>query len=165
MVVTEPVISKKSHLRRNLAILVVVILVGFTLIGILSALSTFTAFSPYPVYNAGSFGIYLENPGAPAPKGLGAFGLESDSGTIKPYVVTTDEVVAEAEIRALGAFNASLPGQFRYGANLQLNAMLMVNTSSSTQAFWLQDTVRFNTRTLFVDTPRDLVFNLTRDNS
>lgn len=118
-------------------------------------------YQEYPTYSYGTFGYYLRDPARPAPTGLGAFGLERTRGVLLPYTVETGEIAASAQITSLGAYNASLPSGFQYGANLQLNSMLVVNTSTGTQVYWLQDTSRFNTQTLQVVSPRDTIYNVT----
>ena len=51
------------------------------------------------------------------------------------------------------------------GANLQFNVILLVKTAGSPQIIWLQDTSRFDTKTMTVNTPHDIVANLTSQNS
>lgn len=143
--------------------ILVVLIVVVILIACAAAIVSFkpNPYLEYATYSYGTFGYYLSSPARPAPTGLGAFGLERTHGVLLPYVVETSEIAGGAQISSLSAYNASLPSNFQYGANLQLNCMLMVNTSTGTQVYWLQDTSRFNTQTLQVISPRDTIYNVT----
>ena len=103
---------------------------------------------------------YLKNPHHPAPVGIGAYGFYYDSNNIlQPVVITTNKELAVAKINSLSAYNPRLP-QFQNGANLQFNIMMEVKTLSGTSLIWLQNTNRFDTSTMQVNSPRDLIFNL-----
>jgi hypothetical protein len=140
---------------------IVALFVGSIIIGIESGLSSLDGpYANYPVYYGGSLGHFLNNPATPAPTGLAAFGLEKTASSIKPYVIQTSGVIGNAYISALSAYNASLNID-RYGTTLQLNTMLMVNTSGAPQIFWLQNTALFDTKASLVEAPEDEIFNLT----
>lgn len=51
------------------------------------------------------------------------------------------------------------------GANLQFNVIMIVKTADNPQIIWLQDTARFNTRSMTVNIPHDIVANLTSPSS
>jgi len=119
------------------------------------------------------FEYYLDNSSLSAPTGIVSYGLSNQSGSLEGYSISTSEVVAKAEIYSLGAFNATLPnslpfnvtfGNAEYGANLQLNVMVLVNTTAGRQIYWVQNTNRFDTLDKYVNSPRDLVFNVTDPN-
>lgn len=116
--------------------------------------------SKYPIFG-GWFGVYLNSPQLPAPTGIAAYGLANFSGTLKPYVVGTRQVVAKAEINSLDTYNSSLPTDYQHGASLQLNVMLEINTTKGAEFFWLQNTDRFDTANGRLNAPRDLIFNNT----
>lgn len=82
----------------------------------------------------------------PAPVGIADYGVEDYSGITLPYEVTTGEVVGNAKIFALDAYNATPPAQVDpYGASLQLNVVLEVNTTRSQYSYWLQNVGTFRT--------------------
>ncbi len=119
------------------------------------------------------FQYYLDDPSVPAPVGVATYGIENQSGALKGYTISTSQVYGNAKINSLGAYNASLPTEAwnnaysnaRYGANLQLNAFVQVNTTTGVQVLWVQNTNRFDTLNKEVNTPRDLVFNSTQSTS
>jgi thermopsin len=89
-------------------------------------------------------GIYTKYSGAPAPTGLADYGEEINSaGYVVPYEVVTSGVLGQATINAIGAYNGSSADP--YGASLQLNVMLQVNTTSGQYSYWLQDIADFTT--------------------
>jgi len=95
---------------------------------------------PYPVE------YWLTDREQPLPVGVAAYGLSNQSGTYTPYVVQTDEVKGYFGISSLGAYNSTFSSP--YGASLQLNVMLRVNTSSGGEDLWLQDVLQFDTSSL-----------------
>ncbi len=155
---------KRSHFKRNAAILVMAILIGPLAIEVITPISS-NPYTAYPVYDQGTLRTFLRNQSRSAPTGMGAFGLENSSGSIRPYIISTDQVISEARISAIGAHNSSLPPDFLFEASLQLNVMLMVNTSTTTQAYWLQDVITFDTLQSLYLIHKDLAFNLTDRNS
>ena len=83
----------------------------------------------------------------PAPVGIGYFGVVNESGTIRGIALYYYEAIGYATIYSILAYNASPPkGIDPYGAGLQMNAVLQVNTTHGTYAYWLQNTVGFNTK-------------------
>ncbi len=88
--------------------------------------------------------IYTKYSGAPAPTGLADYGEEINSaGYVVPYEIVTSGVLGQATINAIGAYNGSSADP--YGASLQLNVMLQVNTTSAQYSYWLQDIADFIT--------------------
>ncbi|MCY0884196.1 MAG: thermopsin [Acidianus infernus] len=100
--------------------------------------------------------IYIGD-GRPYPTGIADYGIQVVNGVVKPYVEKFDEVVGVAQIYSISAYNASLNS---YGASLQLNTVLQVNTLYGSQEYWLQNVIGFMTNTSeyrFVDN----IWNLT----
>ncbi|WP_155862283.1 thermopsin [Acidianus infernus] len=85
--------------------------------------------------------IYIGD-GRPYPTGIADYGIQVVNGVVKPYVEKFDEVVAQ--IYSISAYNASLNN---YGASLQLNTVLQVNTLYGSQEYWLQNVINFMTNT------------------
>ena len=82
----------------------------------------------------------------PAPIGIGYFGVENDSGIIHGTVLEYREAIGYATVYSILAYNATPPkGVNEYGASLQMNAVLFVNTVHGTYAYWLQNVVVFIT--------------------
>ena len=82
----------------------------------------------------------------PAPVGIGYFGVENDSGRIHGTVLEYREAIGYATVYSILAYNASPPkGVSEYGASLQMNAVLFVDTVHGTYAYWLQNVVVFIT--------------------
>ncbi|MEM3655311.1 MAG: thermopsin [Thermoprotei archaeon] len=98
--------------------------------------------------NPFSFG---SNP--PKPTGLASYGILNASGLISGYTVRFSTLLGELNLSAIRAYypNASSYNVSEYGASLQLNAMLVVNSSEATQVYWAQNVVVFltNNNTLF----------------
>jgi hypothetical protein len=107
---------------------------------------------------------YLRHPQNPAPVGIGAYGFYYDNGVLQPIVVTTNKEFAIAKINSLSAYNPDLQ-QHQNGANLQFNIMMEVKSLSGTSLIWLQNTNRFDTYAMKVNSPRDLIFNLSTPKS
>lgn len=158
-------VQNRSHPRRNVALLVIAILVIGVAVGAIALFPDTHPSESYPIYN-GYFGYYLKNSSIPAPVGLAAFGLKNTSGVIRPYTVDTNEVTANAQIQNVSALSPSLSSSEPYGASLILVAILEVNRTSSlpSQVFWLGNTLGFDTDTQGVF-PSDSVLNLTMRNS
>jgi thermopsin len=90
---------------------------------------------------------------SPEPSGIGAFGLNNNSGVVTPYSVESNEVVGVADITSLLAHNstASLADSEVSGSTLQLNTVLVVNEQNGTQqVYWVQDTPDFVTSAMQV---------------
>lgn len=78
--------------------------------------------------------------GRPAPTGIADYGIELNGGTVKPYVEEFNGVIGVAQIYSISALNGT-----NYGASLQLNTVLQVNTVQGTQQYWLQNVIQFIT--------------------
>ena len=89
--------------------------------------------------NAVDVQLYLGS-GRPAPTGIADYGIELKGGTVKPYVEEFDGVIGVAQIYSISAVNGS-----NYGASLQLNTVLQVNTVQGSQQYWLQNVIQFIT--------------------
>ncbi|MCY0860071.1 MAG: thermopsin [Sulfolobaceae archaeon] len=80
-----------------------------------------------------------------APVGIADYGLKIVKGKVVPYIEKFNTVVGVAKILSISAYNSSPPkGVSPYGASLQLNVVLQVNTKTSSQQYWLQNIVVFN---------------------
>jgi len=87
-------------------------------------------------------------PAYPLASGLAAFGIYNNSGVITPYEIKTNHLVGVANISSfsVNTANASKYGDSVTGATLQLNAMLVVQDSSSPQkVYWVQEVPDFTT--------------------
>jgi len=85
-------------------------------------------------------------PGAPVPTGIVDYGVMNRSGTIVPYKIMAKGITGFAEIYSIGAYNSTPPINISpYGASLQLNIDMQVNTTHGTYVYWLQDVADFNT--------------------
>lgn len=128
------------------------------------------------------------------PVGIASYGLYDTTDGYSTYSIETDKIVAKTTINALQA-NVEQPqpntqsyenyikmrnansqcrsgpeyqpskNDMDSGANLQFNVMMQVKTSTGSQKIWLQDTARFNTQSMTVNAPHDIVANLTTPNS
>lgn len=91
----------------------------------------------------------------PVPTGLADYGVLNSSGTLIPYEQEASQVTGYALINGMKAYNATpTAGSSPYGAGLQLNVMLQVNTTSGQYVYWLQNTMTFytnNDTAFFVD--------------
>jgi len=79
----------------------------------------------------------------PAPIGIADYGVLNSSGTITAYAVRASEVIGEANITSLQAYNPFFNSP--YSASLQLNAVLLINTTGGQQDYLLQNVVEFQT--------------------
>lgn len=80
------------------------------------------------------------------PIGVAAYGLNNYTGTPKPYEVRTNLVEGGANITAIYAYNAFPPqNASKYGAGLQLNAIMEVISKGNTFTYWLQDVLQTRT--------------------
>jgi hypothetical protein len=82
----------------------------------------------------------------PVPTGLSDYGVLNSSGRFLPYEQAATEVTGNARINSIEAYNATPPpGSSPYGAGLQLNVMLRVDTTSGQYVYWLQNTLTIYT--------------------
>jgi Thermopsin. len=105
--------------------------------------------------------VYYYHSSLPAPIGVADYGVLNASGALHPYEIVYDEALGTAVIYSIGAYNSSPPsGISPYGASLQLNAVLQVNTTHGDYAYWLQDVACFltNNDTMFLN---DNIWNMT----
>ncbi len=87
--------------------------------------------------------IYLLYDSAPAPVGIVDYGVLNSSGVLTPYILMLSQVIGKAKIGAMQAYNSSFSSP--YGASLQLNAVLQVNTTSGQYNYFLQNVAEFTT--------------------
>ncbi|WP_221290193.1 thermopsin family protease [Stygiolobus caldivivus] len=87
--------------------------------------------------------VYLGD-GRPYPTGIADYGIDASNGVARPYVEKFNGVVGVAQVYSISAYNASINS---YGASLQLNTVLQVNTVQGSQEYWLQNVVQFSTNT------------------
>ncbi|MGC8632574.1 MAG: thermopsin [Thermoprotei archaeon] len=80
---------------------------------------------------------------APAPVGVADYGVANSSGYLVPYRLSAREVLGQANISELKAYNPLFVSP--YSASLQLNAVLVVNTTAGSQDYLLQNVVEFLT--------------------
>ncbi|MFP3293434.1 MAG: thermopsin family protease, partial [Nitrososphaeria archaeon] len=109
--------------------------------------------------------IYTGYSSLPAPIGVADYGVLNASGALHPYEIVYDEALGTAVIYSIGAYNPSPPsGISPYGASLQLNAVLQVNTTHGDYAYWLQDVPCFltNNDTMFLN---DNIWNFSSSTS
>ncbi len=82
----------------------------------------------------------------PAPIGIADYGVINTTQGEMAYPVKFKEVQGTAEILSLAAFNSAPPsGVSQYGASLQLNAVVVANSSLGQQVYWVQGVVDFVT--------------------
>ncbi|MGC8631023.1 MAG: thermopsin [Thermoprotei archaeon] len=98
----------------------------------------------------------------PAPIGVADYGLVNSSGILLPYRVRATEVVGQANITALKAYNPLFISP--YSASMQLNAVLQENTTSGQQDYLLQNVIQFQTNQSTLRFA-DNVWNLTSPSS
>ncbi|MFP3309006.1 MAG: thermopsin family protease [Nitrososphaeria archaeon] len=105
--------------------------------------------------------VYYYRSSLPAPIGVADYGVLNATGALHPYEIVYGEALGTAVIYSIGAYNSSPPpGVSPYGASLQLNAVLQVNTTHGDYAYWLQDVACFltNNDTMFLN---DNIWNMT----
>ena len=94
-----------------------------------------------PFYN-----LYLNRTTASIPIGISSYGLYDNLSHTNTYQISTNEVVGIANITSISAYNSTSPPNIsKYGAGLQLNAVMNTNQQGKLHVYWLQDVVRFNT--------------------
>ena len=87
-----------------------------------------------------------QNFSEPYPTGMVSYGLYNVSGTLVPYTVRTDMVGGYANITSISAYDPSPPpGTSKYGASLQLNAVLHIVSPHGTYDYWLQNVLDVDT--------------------
>ncbi len=99
--------------------------------------------------------IYSFHSSLPAPVGIADYGVMNSSGLLYPYKILYEEAIGIAQIYSLKAYNSSPPtGISPYGASLQQNVVLQVNTTTGNYVYWLQNVPSFwtnNDTMYFVD--------------
>lgn len=97
-------------------------------------------------YNTVPVDVYQLISSAPAPTGIADYGVLNESGYMSPYSRAMTSVTGSAVISALQAYNATSPtGSSPYGASLQVNVMLRVNTTTGQHVYWLQNVLSLYT--------------------
>jgi len=97
----------------------------------------------------------------PVATGIADYGLMVKGNKVQPYVEKAKAVIGVVKINELYAFNSTPPaGVDKYGASIQLNVVLQVNTVTGSQQLWLQNVVDIYTNdyTAFIE---DAVWNWT----
>jgi len=78
----------------------------------------------------------------PVATGIADYGLMVKGNTVQPYVEKAKAVMGVVKINELYAFNSTPPaGVDKYGASIQLNVVLQVNTVTGSQQLWLQNVI------------------------
>ncbi|MCQ4366999.1 MAG: thermopsin [Sulfolobales archaeon] len=78
----------------------------------------------------------------PVATGLADYGLLVEGNAVQPYVEKAKAVIGVVKINGLYAFNSTPPaGVDKYGASIQLNVVLQVNTVTGSQQLWLQNII------------------------
>ena len=99
------------------------------------------------------------------PIGIASYGLNNYTGTPIPYVIKTNLIEGGANITAIYAYNAMPPANVsRYGASLQLNAVMDVLSGGRTYTYWLQDVLSLDTynQSYYIE---NNVWNFSTDNA
>ncbi len=87
-----------------------------------------------------------QNFSEPYPAGMVSYGLYNVSGTLVPYTVKTDVIGGYANITSISAYDPSPPPETsRYGASLQLNAVLHIVSPHGAYDYWLQNVLDVDT--------------------
>jgi len=97
----------------------------------------------------------------PLATGIADYGLLVEGNAVQPYVEKAKAVIGVVKINELYAFNSTPPaGVDKYGASIQLNVVLQVNTVTGSQQLWLQNFIDIytNNYTAFIG---DNVWNYT----
>jgi thermopsin len=97
----------------------------------------------------------------PVATGIADYGLMVKGNKVQPYVEKAKAVMGVVKINELYAFNPTPPaGVDKYGASIQLNVVLQVNTVTGSQQLWLQNVIDIytNNYTAFIE---DAVWNWT----
>jgi Predicted solute binding protein len=99
----------------------------------------------------------------PVATGIADYGLMVEGNTVQPYVEKAKAVIGVVRINELFAFNSTPPaGVDKYGASIQLNVVLQVNTVTGSQQLWLQNVIDIytNNNTAYI---QDNVWNDTNN--
>ena len=97
----------------------------------------------------------------PIPTGIADYGVANISGVLSAYKIAASQVVAQATINSIRAYNSSVNS---YLVTLQLNLDLNVNTTSGTQEFWVQNIAFFQTNTNYMNFNNE-IWNLSTTHS
>lgn len=90
--------------------------------------------------------IYQLYTATPAPIGIADYGVQNSSDSLLPYEEAASRVTGSLVLNSLSAYDSSPPiGSDSYGAGLQLNVMLRVNTTAGQFVYWLQNTLTMYT--------------------
>ncbi|MEM0123678.1 MAG: thermopsin [Conexivisphaerales archaeon] len=90
--------------------------------------------------------IFTLHSSSPASVGIVDYGIENISGTLIPYQVSATGITGYAKIYSISAYNSTPPVNIsKYGASLQLNVMLQVNSTRGQFVYWLQNFANFQT--------------------
>ena len=90
--------------------------------------------------------IYYGYSAEPVPTGIADYGILNSSGTLSSYTERATAVTGTAVIGSMQSTIVNPPqGSSPYGAGLQLNVVMQVNTTSASYDYWLQNTVTFYT--------------------
>ncbi|MDE1823388.1 MAG: thermopsin family protease, partial [Candidatus Micrarchaeota archaeon] len=82
----------------------------------------------------------------PQPIGIASYGLYNYSGQFTPYQINTTEIEGTANITEISAYNAMPPVNVsKYGASLQLNALMNIESNGKRYTYWLQNIMSLNT--------------------
>jgi len=114
--------------------------------------SSYDGFIPLP--NGGYYVVFFNNVtdnnvtinyyviARPVATGIADYGLMVEGNTVQPYVEKAKAVIGVVKINELAAFNSTPPaGVDKYGASIQLNVVLQVNTVTGSQQLWLQNVI------------------------
>lgn len=90
--------------------------------------------------------LYYHYQSLPAPIGIAYYGEYNGSDFVNYTTVKYMEAIGYATLYSISAYNSTPPAKVNpYGASLQLNAMLQINTEMSSYQFWLQNVISFIT--------------------
>lgn len=90
--------------------------------------------------------LYYIRQSLPAPIGIVYYGEYNGSNFVNYTTVKYEEAIGYATLYSISAYNSTPPAQVNpYGASLQLNVMLQINTEMSSYQFWLQNVITFIT--------------------
>ena len=112
--------------------------------------ATITPSGPATTYVFGSVTPELVNPlnfthHGPS-IGLAYYGFKASNSETTPNPVRTGTLAGYAIIRSINAYNASPPvNSSQYGASLQMNSMLYIDSPYGNSTFWLQNVLSLNT--------------------
>jgi len=82
----------------------------------------------------------------PVATGIADYGLMVKGNSVQPYVEKAKAVIGVVKVNELYAFNSTPPaGVDKYGASIQLNVVLQVNTVTGSQQLWLQNVIEIYT--------------------